>query len=120
MSAGKLLGTLLFAAPVAHMKHLSTRSLAEHLALGDLYEGLPGKVDALAEAIQGCEGLIEEWPAPEFKEGEEEEAAEFVAGLQVLVEEGRDELPDRPEIQNLVDDLLAWLSGIHYRLEFLS
>ena len=120
MSAGKLLGTLLFAAPVAHMKHLSTRSLAEHLALGDLYEGLPGRVDALAEAIQGCEGLITDWPDAAVVESRDKDASDFVAGLQARVESERDDLPDRPEIQNLVDDLLAWLSGIHYRLEFLS
>jgi hypothetical protein len=38
-----------------HVYYLLTKSLAEHLAIGDFYDGLRGNVDSLAEMLIGLE-----------------------------------------------------------------
>jgi hypothetical protein len=38
-----------------HVYYLLTNSLAEHLAIGDFYDGLRGNVDSLAEMLIGLE-----------------------------------------------------------------
>ena len=53
---------LLQAAVITHIAHLKTRSIAEHLALNDLYQELPEHVDGLVESYQGKYGIINEWP----------------------------------------------------------
>lgn len=38
----------------AHAAHWRTTSYAQHMALGELYEALPGAIDDLVEAYQGA------------------------------------------------------------------
>ena len=66
MTCGEFVGRLLHAVTVAHVMHLRATgpgSYARHSALGGLYEGLGGLVDALAESYQGAYGLIDDYPA---------------------------------------------------------
>ena len=42
------------------MAHFSTKSYAEHKALGKFYDDLIGKIDTIVEAYQGYYGLIGE------------------------------------------------------------
>lgn len=49
-------------AVLAHFEHLKTGSYETHVALGGLYEALPGLVDAYAEHYQGMYGKIPEYP----------------------------------------------------------
>lgn len=42
----------------AHLQHWRTKSYAEHVALGDFYDGVIDLVDSLVEAYQGAFGLI--------------------------------------------------------------
>ena len=41
-----------------HLKHLASKSYAEHVALGDLYEEIVGKVDDIVECYQGKYGIM--------------------------------------------------------------
>lgn len=43
----------------AHLRHWSTQSYAEHVALGDFYDGVIDALDALVEARQG--GIRAAW-----------------------------------------------------------
>ena len=45
-----------------HLAHLTTQSYAQHMALGDFYEGLTDLVDRYAEAYQGLEARITSFP----------------------------------------------------------
>lgn len=49
-------------AVLAHFEHLKTGSYEVHVALGGLYEGLPGLMDAYAEHYQGMYGKITDYP----------------------------------------------------------
>lgn len=42
----------------AHLRHWKTKSYAEHVAIGDFYEGIVEKIDAIVELHQGANGLI--------------------------------------------------------------
>lgn len=110
---------LLHAATSAHLIHLGTHSLAEHMAMDGLYKALPGLVDALAEAWQGKHGkLLGGWPKgydPPADDGEE-----FVEYLIEYLEEARDEFGEETEIQNLVDEIASELDSTLYKLRFLS
>ena len=44
----------------AHLAHWSTKSYAEHKALGKFYDELIDKIDSIIEAYQGWFGLIGE------------------------------------------------------------
>lgn len=48
----------------AHLFHLSSRSYAQHVALGDFYDALTGLTDKYAEVYMGLESQITSWPVP--------------------------------------------------------
>ena len=52
-SAAEFLLTLLHASTNTHLLHWTTKSYAEHQALGKFYSELPELVDQLAEAMMG-------------------------------------------------------------------
>ena len=112
--AAAFIGTLLLAAPMAHMLHLQTKSYAQHKALEELYTGLPEKVDALAECYQGCYGIITKYPRMALPPLEK--PIHFVAGLIEYVEENRERVADESQIQNLIDEIAALLDTVAYKL----
>ena len=105
-----------------HAAHWATRSHAEHEALGGLYEGIPGAVDALVEAWQGQFGLVGEVPraAPVAAAPGGAIAAavvshaEWIASCREAVAKGS------PGLLALVDELLALLLKSSYKLLSLS
>ena len=62
MMIGKVISTLFLSREVAHREHLKSTSYAQHMALGDFYDCIIDKADALAETYQGLGNLIEEIP----------------------------------------------------------
>lgn len=58
-NVGDLLGTLLYSGSQLHMMHLMTGSYANHIALNELYDELPGLIDTVAEEYQGVKGSID-------------------------------------------------------------
>lgn len=115
---GDFILTLLHAATNTHILHWQTKSFAEHMALGEFYEALPGLIDSLVEATQGATGEIIEFPAdyyPPAKNGltELEELREY------FVQE-RSVMPPDSEIQNLLDSIADQIDSTLYKLRFLS
>jgi len=113
-NAAEFIGTLLMAAPAAHMLHLQTKSYATHKALEELYTGLPEKVDALAECYQGCYGIIAKYPRMALPPLDK--PIHFVAALMEYVEENRESVADESQIQNLIDEIAALLDTVAYKL----
>lgn len=117
--AHEFFAVLLMAAPYAHMAHLQTRSFAEHMALGTLYEELPDLVDALIESYQGKYGLVMDYPAP-AKLPPLGNPVAMVTQLNLYVDQNREKVSDDSEIQNAIDEIVTLLNSTTYKLKFLA
>lgn len=102
----------------AHIRHWTTKSYAEHMALGDFYTGIIETVDQIVEVHQGRSGLIDSVkaiPAPN--------PANIVQHLVTeadWIETHRDDIAERSEtVGAIIDDLAAVYRKTIYKLENL-
>ena len=114
---GELIMLLFHARTTAHVLHLKTRSFAVHKALEDFYEGIIDLADSIAEAHQGCEGLITAFPA---RYTPYEDPLLLMSSLYDWIDANRDRLSDETQIQNLIDEVLALINSTTYKLKFLK
>ena len=109
--------TLLHSATNAHLMHLKSRSFSEHMALGTYYDEIVDLVDAYVEAYQGIYGLVEDYPnvyhAPK-------EPLKYLESLQKFVSAARQDLPQDPQLNNLVDAIADLIDSTTYKLKFLK
>lgn len=104
-------------ATAAHIAHLQTPSFAEHSALNELYEGIVPLVDSFAESFQGIAGKIEVFP--NVKESS-------TIGLQITgnyykwLIANQEAFGDKPELINQIQEILAFLNKISYKLRELK
>lgn len=114
--ASEFLLVLLHSATNTHLLHWTTKSYAEHQALGKFYEEMPELVDSLAEAMMGKFDTTPEFPqmyhAPAATGKEELEA------LKEYVEQARQALPQDSEIQNEVDNIANLINTTLFLLRF--
>jgi hypothetical protein len=97
----------------AHNAHLSTGSFAEHMALGEFYEALDGKIDEIVETWQGC--FTERLDKPDSG------ISEAIRELANWLAENKEEIAkDNEIIENQLDELGAIFAKAHYKLEFLK
>jgi hypothetical protein len=119
---GEFAGRVLCTGIAAQFMHWSTKSYAAHKALGDYYEALPGLVDTVVEAYQGCYGLVGKFVArmdpPRGMSGEA--MASYFDDVKAYVEKQREKLPERSELQNAIDEIAALIDATIYKLRFLS
>ena len=119
---GEFAGHMLCTAIAAHFMHWSTSSYAAHKAVGEYYEAIPGLVDTVVEAYQGCYGLVGKFVArmdnPRGK-GAEAMVAYF-EDQKAYVEKQRKKLPERSELQNEIDTIASLIDATIYKLRFLS
>lgn len=102
----------------SHLAHWATKSYAEHVALGDLYDGLIDKIDGIVEAYQGQFGLV----------GDVRIVSVSPKGIKAHIktemkwlETNRDKIAKKATmIQNMIDDLLALYSTTLYKLDNLA
>lgn len=101
----------------AHLEHFRTKSYAQHMALGEFYDGLIDAVDAVVEAYQGAFELIGEVPAPEhfdFSVAHLRDEADWI-------EINRKEIAGESDaVANLVDAVTAVYLKAIYKLDNLS
>lgn len=114
---GEFILTLLHAATNTHLLHLRSKSYAEHMALGAFYAALPDLVDVIAEAIQGIEEELIDYPVDYYPPAAT--ALDELRSLKEFVAEERKELPQNSEIQNLIDSILELIDSTIYKLKFL-
>lgn len=117
-NCGQFVAAIMHASTVAHIMHLKASSLAEHMALGELYEGLPELIDSFAEVCQGRYGLITGYP--EAVSIPQDSSILFVRSLQDMVDGQRQLLPQNSHLQNIVDEIVALIDRTAYKLVFLS
>ena len=114
--SAEFLLTLLHASTNTHLLHWTTKSYAEHQALGKFYEELPDLVDALAEAMMGKFDTTPTFPENYYlpaKTGKEE-----LEALKDYVMEARQNLPQDSEIQNSIDSIADLINTTLFLLRF--
>ena len=115
---GDFILTLLHAVSNTHILHWQTKSYSEHVALGEFYTALADLIDDLVEAMQGTYSTILEFPATYH--------APSATGLEELQDlgtyfaQGRMDLPQDSEIQNLCDEIAQLIDSTTYKLTFLK
>ncbi len=109
--------TLLHSATNAHLMHFKTRSYSEHKALRQYYDGIVDLVDQLVESYQGKFGLVEEYPNVYHSP---KDPVKYLESLQKFVAEGRQDLPQDSELQNIVDEIADLINTTTYKLKFLG
>ena len=99
--------------------HLSTKSYAEHKALGHFYEDILDLADKYAETYQGHYGIIPlDAYLDDFKV--QRDAKAYMSNLMAFVKRTRDDLPDDPDLQNIHDEIVGLIAATLYKLTNLS
>lgn len=110
-----LIARLFYVREVAHRAHLRTASYAQHMALGDLYEGIVEKADTLAEAWMGRSGeVLGDIPFVLEPAGE---IIAIIEAQRAWIDLNRaDETLSASEIQNLIDEAVQTIDSALYKL----
>lgn len=109
---------LLHSVTITHIYHLQTKSYAQHIALGDYYDGVEDLTDSLIEVIQGKYGIIEGY---NLNAGDMPSTPlEYMISLSNYVEANRIDMPQDSEIQNIIDEIAALIDSTIYKLRFLG
>ena len=117
--AGIFVSALLHSSTAAHFLHLSTKSYAEHKALGTYYNDILDLADSYAETFQGHYGIIPiNAYIDDFKV--QKDAKVYVKGLLKFAQGMREELPDDPDLTNIHDEIVGLIAATLYKLENLS
>ena len=117
---GELIAILFLARDIAHREHLKTRSFAAHMALNEFYVDIAEKADAIAEAYQGCEGVL--LTIPYLKNTAKGSIDKILRSQLDWIESHRYKAAGKDEtaIQNLIDEAVSTYHTALYKLKFLS
>lgn len=117
VTAGEFFLKLLHASTNFHIHHLQTTSYAQHVALGEFYEGIAELTDGLVEIYQGTHPIVEypaTYTAPDFTPQIE------LQDLLDYVRTNRAVIGTESNIQNEVDSILNLISTTLYKLNKLK
>lgn len=115
---GDFILTLLHSVTNTHILHWQATTLSEHQALGDFYDGLSDLLDTLVESMQGKYQTILQFPTTYH--GPSATGLEELTALGEYFAQGRNDLPQDSEIQNLCDEIAALIDQTTYKLKFLK
>lgn len=117
----KLIAKVFYARNLAHFQHwkaTGTGSYARHVALGEFYDGIIDAIDALVEAHQAVNGLIDGIPGPGTTKTDVLEVLE--ADAEWIEKNHEDICGGNRALANLVDGVTGvYLSAI-YKLKNLK
>ena len=122
-SVPELVTELLDASSKTHILHLRVRgdaSYAQHKALNELYDALPGLADGIAESYQGATGEIPQYAfvaCPELNTVND--CMSYIVKLRDKITKVQDNLP-YSEIVNDLDLIKTQLNSTYYKLKFLA
>lgn len=102
---------------MAHIAHLQTTSLSQHISLNDLYQSMPELRDAYAEAQQGISGIIRGYNNITVKEGVN--MVEYLTKKCAEIKEYRETLTEG-FLQQDVDNILDKIYSVMYKLKVLK
>lgn len=102
-----------------HFAHWKTKSYAEHIAIGDLYDAIVDKIDEIVEVYQGKYGLLKNVSCPNAVA-----PANLVAHVKAeakWIDDNRDTITNDCEaISAIIDELEACYLKAIYKLENLK
>ena len=123
----ELIATLFLSREFAHRRHLlvtGTGSFAAHTALGAFYDDIIDRADAIAEAYQGRNGLMDEIPYLDGPKGKKSIAATatWLENEMNKIEDMRYDCCPKTDtaIQNLIDEAIATYLSVLYKLRNLE
>lgn len=102
-----------------HIHHLTTDSYAQHVALGDFYDGLDDLTDKFIEAYQGKYSKIIFAERALFL-GENGLELVLYVGKEIAKYRQMPGFPQDSELQNIVDELADLVASTLYKLRFLK
>lgn len=116
-AAAQLVSKCLAVRTAAHKSHLTTRSYARHVALGDFYDALVDAMDEFAEVYMGLEGRFDSLPNAAVPA---DQPLEFIRELVSWLESNRDAASaGHKALENIVDNITALAARTIYKLETL-
>jgi hypothetical protein len=118
MSCPQFVAATLGVRAAAHLMHLSTRSYAQHVALGDFYEGIERLVDTYAEVYMGLERRQDTWPRVVLPAATGPQ--QLVADYLELIQEEQKEDHDSEALKNILAALEELAARTLYKLKNLS
>lgn len=116
----QLIARVFSARNAAHRAHLAAKgdgSFAKHMALGDFYDEIIGKIDEIIEIDQGMYGLIGDFSIEDVKPAD---FAKFVREEAMWIEVNRDKFSKCAATLALIDDLTAIYLRTAYKLTNLK
>lgn len=114
---GVLFSKLFEARDFAHKSHLSTKSYAQHKALGSFYEGLLDLTDSLIETYQGQYGLQK----IEFGSVKDADVITYFEDLGKFATEGHNAIDKKDtHLHNILDEITALVYQTLYKLKNLK
>jgi len=114
----EIIGLLFYARNVTHREHLKTKSYAQHMALGSFYDDVIELADKLAEAYQGCEGIMKD--IPYYDKAYNGSIDDFLEKQMDMIEKLRKGASERSAIQNIIDEIIGLYLSTLYKLRNLS
>lgn len=116
MTIGEFFGTLQESITTEWRKHLQTGKYSDHMALDDFYKEMPEKVDALIEAWQADNDVVEDY---DNILSDDMDALQYMEALKKHTKEGR-KLLGSSELESLCDDILTLIDSTIYKLKRLK
>jgi len=114
----QLISRVFWTRNLAHVVHWSTKSYAQHIALGSFYDDIIDNLDSIVEAYQGrykkVKPFIEEYDAPKDLVVHLENEVEWIESNRNKIAEGC------TAIENLVDTLIESYVTTLYKIKELS
>lgn len=112
---GEMVAMVLLGRDLAHRAHWSTRSYAEHMALGGFYEAVVPLIDQFVEQFQGAQADRLEVPLADNEfEGD---IGEILEQQMAWIEDNREAICPRDEtaLHNVIDEIV----GLYQRTIYL-
>ena len=100
----------------AHLAHLTSRSYAQHMALGDFYDALGDQIDKYAEVYMGLEDQVTSWPSKTPPTGA---PVEVLSAYMLSVRREQKEDNDSQALLNVLVDIEELTAQTLYKLRFL-
>lgn len=119
MSCAEFISNSFAVRDAAHFAHLSTRSYAQHVALGSFYEALLPIVDKYAEV---CIGLDQEIPTyPKVKPLDYDDPLELLTDyLEHIQAHSRKDARGNQALMNILAELEELTAQTIYKMKFLK
>jgi DNA-binding ferritin-like protein len=120
----KFFSKLLESREMAQVYHWTVKgdmgSHASHTALNEYYDSIIAKIDDLVEIYQGQYDLIEEYDVIDTKESKTKDKIEYFQEVVQFVKDTRHKaiLEEDTHLQNIVDEVIATIYKLIYKLRF--